>query len=567
MTDTPQLGLPYIDAAQAQKHVTHNEALRILDACAQLAVATRANLAPPAAPVDGERYLIPVGATGAFAGHVNDIAVWQDGAWRFLTPRAGWLLYVVDEQEILLHDGTAWVAANPPPTQLNQLELLGLGTSANAANPLSAKLNAALFTARSGGEGGSGHLRMAFNKSAAANVGSHIFQTNYSARAELGLVGDDNFKIAVSADGLTFKTVLQADAASGIVSGLQVADASFQIRDEADASKIAQFQLSGLSAATTRTYTLPNATGALATTAALAQTFTGATTFSGAFTYSGVAGAFGASTASATYSVGAGATISGAVKTIAIGTAGLSGSTTSIQLGPTASGAAGAVVVNTPLRLAPQAAAPSALTDGDVWYDAVDKLFRCRANGRSAPMASDETPALAPDAGRYVRTTTICSTSCANNVGAADRMEIYPFVPRFDMDVDRLAVSVVTAVAGALGDIVVYGANADGRPDALILETPALDLSTAGAKEVAVVLSFKKGKQYWLGMRSSSTATLLAWQQYNTPDLDYGSVSAAAAKVLRRTLAYATPAPASWGYVAGEATINVNPPAIWLRVA
>ena len=34
MDSTPNLQLPYLMAAQAQKHVTHNEALRALDAAA-----------------------------------------------------------------------------------------------------------------------------------------------------------------------------------------------------------------------------------------------------------------------------------------------------------------------------------------------------------------------------------------------------------------------------------------------------------------------------------------------------------------------------------------------------
>jgi len=34
MTVTPNLQLPYIAASQAQKHVTHNEALRMIDALA-----------------------------------------------------------------------------------------------------------------------------------------------------------------------------------------------------------------------------------------------------------------------------------------------------------------------------------------------------------------------------------------------------------------------------------------------------------------------------------------------------------------------------------------------------
>ena len=49
---TTQLLLPYILAAQAQKHVTHNEALRLLDAMVQLSVLDRNRTAPPSSPVD-----------------------------------------------------------------------------------------------------------------------------------------------------------------------------------------------------------------------------------------------------------------------------------------------------------------------------------------------------------------------------------------------------------------------------------------------------------------------------------------------------------------------------------
>ena len=38
---TPNLQLPYILAAQSQKHVTHNEAIRALDAIVQLAALDR----------------------------------------------------------------------------------------------------------------------------------------------------------------------------------------------------------------------------------------------------------------------------------------------------------------------------------------------------------------------------------------------------------------------------------------------------------------------------------------------------------------------------------------------
>mgnify|MGYP005606629725 CR=1 FL=1 len=84
MTDTSNLGLPCIEAAQAQKHVTHNEALRILDSLVQLAVLDRDLNVPPGAPNEGERWIVKASPapTGAWAGHGNQIAAWQDGGWQ-----------------------------------------------------------------------------------------------------------------------------------------------------------------------------------------------------------------------------------------------------------------------------------------------------------------------------------------------------------------------------------------------------------------------------------------------------------------------------------------------------
>lgn len=104
---TPSLALPLLAAAQAQKHVTHNEALLQLDALVQLAVIDRVHGAPPAAPVPGDRYLVAAGATGDWTGHAGEIALY-DGAWSFLLPRAGWRVFVAAERMTLVHTGEAW---------------------------------------------------------------------------------------------------------------------------------------------------------------------------------------------------------------------------------------------------------------------------------------------------------------------------------------------------------------------------------------------------------------------------------------------------------------------------
>ena len=53
MTTSENLDLPYIMPSQAQKHVTHNEAIRALDAILQLTVLSRSVSSPPAGLRDG----------------------------------------------------------------------------------------------------------------------------------------------------------------------------------------------------------------------------------------------------------------------------------------------------------------------------------------------------------------------------------------------------------------------------------------------------------------------------------------------------------------------------------
>jgi hypothetical protein len=115
MSDTTtHLGLPYLMAAQAQKHVTHNEALRLLDAMVQLAVLDRTRTAPPASPADGDRHLVASGATGLWAGWDLNVAFHVDGAWIRLVPRPGWLVWVADEGAFLVWSGSSWASVGEP---------------------------------------------------------------------------------------------------------------------------------------------------------------------------------------------------------------------------------------------------------------------------------------------------------------------------------------------------------------------------------------------------------------------------------------------------------------------
>ena len=212
---TTHLLLPYILAAQAQKHVTHNEALRLLDGLVQLSVLDRDLTAPPGSPTDGDRYIVGSGATAAWAGWDLNVALWTDGAWLRLPPRTGWRAWVEDEGLLLVYDGSVWVGTTPG--ELQNMALLGIGTTADAANPFSAKLNAALWTAKTAGEGGTGDLFYTMNKEAAGGDLGYVFQTGYVTKALVGLFGSDLFRLAVSADGSAFFDGFIVDNTSGIV--------------------------------------------------------------------------------------------------------------------------------------------------------------------------------------------------------------------------------------------------------------------------------------------------------------------------------------------------------------
>lgn len=72
-------------------------------------VKSRALTAPPGSPVNGDAYIPAAGATGAWAGHAGEVAVY-DGGWIFAAPRAGWVVRIDDEGGLVCHDGVAWSA-------------------------------------------------------------------------------------------------------------------------------------------------------------------------------------------------------------------------------------------------------------------------------------------------------------------------------------------------------------------------------------------------------------------------------------------------------------------------
>ena len=108
---TPRLGLPYVVAAQAQKHIPINESLARLDGLVQLAVESRAVSAQPGSPAAGGVWILLAGATGAaWAGQAaGTLMRFEAGAWEAMAPAEGVLAWVKDENQMVAFDGVAWI--------------------------------------------------------------------------------------------------------------------------------------------------------------------------------------------------------------------------------------------------------------------------------------------------------------------------------------------------------------------------------------------------------------------------------------------------------------------------
>ncbi len=246
MSDSPHLTLPYLAGAQAQKHLTVNESLSLLDGLIHLSVISRATATLPATPLDGDRYLIAASPTAEWTGHAGQLALRMEGAWRFLAPREGWRMWVADENAFLVFDGATWVASGSgggaswgtitgtlstqtdlqtalnakapashthPSSQITDfqnLPMLGVNATADTTNKFSVNSGAALFNHAGAG------TQIKINKNAVADTASFLFQTGFSGRAEIGTTGDNNLHVKVSADGSSYFESLLINGTNGL---------------------------------------------------------------------------------------------------------------------------------------------------------------------------------------------------------------------------------------------------------------------------------------------------------------------------------------------------------------
>jgi hypothetical protein len=196
---TVNLALPYILPSQAQKHVTHNEALQRLDAVVQLVIAAE-TATPPAPATEGACYLVAASATDAWSGKSGQLAFRQDGTWIFIQPQTGWRAWFTADSRLRVLADSGWAEISLPAN--GTMTMLGINATADLTNRLAISSAASLFN-----NAGNGH-QIKVNKASAGDTASLLFQTAWSGRAEMGLAGNDSFSVKVSVDGGTWRVGL-----------------------------------------------------------------------------------------------------------------------------------------------------------------------------------------------------------------------------------------------------------------------------------------------------------------------------------------------------------------------
>lgn len=250
MEETTNLKLPLLVPNQSQKEITHNEALVILDNLVNNGVKDKDLTTPPENPSQNDLYIVGLGASGEWEGKDNQLAFYDNG-WRFCQARQGTKYWVNDENCIYVFNMTSWSKFSGGEggessgggeggatslsqlddvsltsiskddilkfnggsfvnsKSLNNLEGVGINCEFDEDNKLMVKSDYVLF------DNNGGDSKIKANKSTATQTASHLFQDNYSGRAEFGLIGNDDFSLKVSSDGSEWKEAFVVDKATG----------------------------------------------------------------------------------------------------------------------------------------------------------------------------------------------------------------------------------------------------------------------------------------------------------------------------------------------------------------
>lgn len=107
---TARYQLPFLAVGQAQKEITHNEALVLLDALISATIISELSSAPTnLVETDaGKCWLIGSDAVGIWLGKMGQIACWIGGSWRYILPSEGMRIWRANSDSQAIRRGTLW---------------------------------------------------------------------------------------------------------------------------------------------------------------------------------------------------------------------------------------------------------------------------------------------------------------------------------------------------------------------------------------------------------------------------------------------------------------------------
>lgn len=241
MTKTTNLSISLVEQNQAQKEVTVNEAISKIDAVINRGAISNNVDTPPDTPESGDIYIVGNNPTGSWASYNNNIAYFQ-GVWKFIKPNEGICLWVNDEDQIYVFNGTEWRSlinarrdnddditledfsftslekndliqyngtAFVNKTGVSNISNCSINTDLDQNNRFSVRANSSLFSAETN------DIRVNINKQTEEDTASLTFSSEFSSTAELGLVANNDFQIKVSQDGENFYPSLVIDRNNG----------------------------------------------------------------------------------------------------------------------------------------------------------------------------------------------------------------------------------------------------------------------------------------------------------------------------------------------------------------
>lgn len=213
---------------------------------------------------------------------------------------------------------------------------------------------------------------------------------------------------------------------------------------------------------------------------------------------------------------------------------------------------------------------PASPANGDQWLSP-DGRLKARESGVTSPVFGQKIlPFMVPPSGTYIHTLPLGGTNTYGSPSAtADQFNMYAHIFGIDFTCDQVLLNIATAVVGGLAKVAIYDSDAQGRPANKLFETGDIDGSVTGDRFVAQAYNFVAGKTYWIGTRTNSSSLLIyGVARQPIQGLTTGLTSNNQNRnLLRRTITYATPAPASWGFSNAEGASQAATNMVYFRVA